>query len=98
MSKIAQVINKNDIKIDQMKSDEGNEMLLSLVRNCVDLTLKKTARAKIVSRLKRGLIEISRENTEVYDSNVRSQIFYYIDNAFNYVGYDEIDIDELFDI
>ena len=38
----------------------------------------------------------SKDYPEVYDQNVRSEMFYFLDIVFTYVGYDEIDIDELF--
>lgn len=96
MKQIGKVISKNDIQITKMSSEEGNHLLTILVRNTIELTLKKTSRNKIVSRLKNGLEQISKENPEVYEQDVRSEMFYFLDNAFNQVGYDEIDIDELF--
>lgn len=97
MKNFSKVINKNDIKITKMNSEEGNDLLTVLVKNTVELTIKKTSRNKIVSRLKTGLEQINKESPEVYNQDVRSEMFYFIDNAFNSVGYDEIDIDELFD-
>lgn len=96
MKKLGKIINKNDIKITKMSNEEGNQLLTMLIKNSVESTLKKTSRNKIVSRLKSGLEQISRENPEVYDQDVRREMFYFLDNVFDQVGYDEIDIDELF--
>lgn len=96
MKKLVNIISKNDIKITKMSTEEGNHLLTTLIRNTVELTLKKTSRSKIVSRLKNGLEQINKENPEVYEQNVRNEMFYFLDNVFNQVGYDEIDIDELF--
>ena len=60
------------------------------------LSIKKTKRDKIVKKLKNGISDMSKYNTEIFESNIREQIFYYMDSVFNQVGYQEIDIDELF--
>jgi hypothetical protein len=89
-------IKKNDVKIYGMSNNDANETLTNLIKNCVDLTLKRTKRDKIVKKLKNGIEDISIHNPEIYDDNIREQIFFYMDSVFNQMDYQEIDIDELF--
>lgn len=89
-------IKKNDVKIYGMSNNDTNETLTNLIKNCVDLTLKRTKRDKIVKKLKNGIEDISIHNPEIYDDNIREQIFFYMDSVFNQMDYQEIDIDELF--
>jgi len=89
-------IKKNDVKIYGMSNNDTNETLTNLIKNCVDLTLKRTKRDKIVKKLKNGIEDISIHNPEIYDDNIREQIFFYMDSVFNQMNYQEIDIDELF--
>ncbi|MDY0270453.1 hypothetical protein [Trichloromonas sp.] len=89
-------IKKNDVKIYGMSNNDVNETLTNLIKNCVDLTLKRTKRDKIVKKLKNGIEDISIHNPEIYDDNIREQIFFYMDSVFNQMDYQEIDIDELF--
>lgn len=90
------IIKKDDVKIYGMSNDVLNNELTKLIKNCVDLSIKRTKRDKIVKKLKNGISDISTYNTEIFESNIREQIFYYMDSVFNQVGYKEIDIDELF--
>ena len=90
------VIKKEDVKIYGMITNESNQTVTNLIKTCVDLTLKRTKRDKIVKKLRKGIDDIGKFNPEIYDEEIRHQIFFYMDSVFEQMKYQEIDIDELF--
>lgn len=89
-------IKTNPIEIQSMFSEQGNCAVSTMLKETLDNIFAKRARKTVVSKLKKEWNLIEKTFPELNDTDVRSDFFWHIDAACEWVGMKEISKKDLY--